>query len=212
MSMDHQHPLDQIKEIRKMMEHSSRFVSLSGWSGICAGLAALVGAWLAQLQLQHHNIEPAYQRTAYPEDLRNSLLSIAIIVFVVAFIGSFLFTYAESRKKGLPIWSETSKRLLWHTFLPIGVGGLLILKMIALEQYQLIAASCLIFYGLGLVNGSKYTLGEVRFLGYGQIGVGLIDLLIPGYSLYFWALGFGVLHIVYGVFMWWKYEKNTAKV
>lgn len=193
------------------MEHSSRFVSLSGWSGICAGLTALVGAWFAHIQLKQHGIEPVYERTAYPQDLRYSLLSIAIIVFIVAFIGSFLFTYLESRKKGLPIWSETSKRLLWYTFLPIAVGGILILKMIELEQYQLIAGCCLIFYGLGLVNGSKYTLGEVRFLGYGQIGIGLVDLLLPGYSLYFWALGFGILHIVYGVIMWWRYEKSTTK-
>jgi hypothetical protein len=79
--------------------------------------------------------------------------------------------------------------------------------MLKLEYYVLIPPACLIFYGLALVNASKYTLGEVRYLGYGQLILGVINIWLPEYGLYFWAAGFGVLHIVYGLVMWYRYEK-----
>jgi hypothetical protein len=76
--------------------------------------------------------------------------------------------------------------------------------------FSLIAPGCLIFYGLALVNASKYTLKEVRYLGYGQMILGIINLWFIGYGIFFWAIGFGVLHILYGTMMWWKYEKPGA--
>lgn len=88
------------------------------------------------------------------------------------------------------------------------VGGIFLLKLIDSENYGLVAPGCLIFYGLGLLNASKYTLVEIRYLGYAQILLGIISLQMVGDGLLFWALGFGVLHIVYGAFMWWKYERS----
>jgi hypothetical protein len=78
-----------------------------------------------------------------------------------------------------------------------------------LKQYDLIPAASLIFYGLALINGSKYTLGEVRYLGFAQLITGFIALWFVGSGLYFWAFGFGILHIIYGVAMWWKYERRA---
>ncbi len=98
---------------------------------------------------------------------------------------------------------------MWNTMMPMLTGALLIWRMIELEQYELVAPASLLFYGLALVNGSKFTLGEVRYLGYAMIVTGLISLWFSGYGLYFWAFGFGVLHILYGLSMWWKYERYT---
>jgi hypothetical protein len=106
------------------------------------------------------------------------------------------------------MWNNTAKRLLWNTLVPLLVGGLVVLKLVETKGYLLIAPMCLIFYGLALVNGSKYTLGEVKYLGYGQLLLGIVNLWEPGYGLEFWALGFGVLHILYGMVMWWKYERK----
>ena len=103
---------------------------------------------------------------------------------------------------------RAARRLLWNTLLPMIVGGILILKMLELKYYDVIAPATLIFYGIALVNGSKYTMGEVRYLGYGQLITGVLSLLIVSRGLYAWAFGFGVLHIIYGVAMWWKYERN----
>lgn len=200
-----QQGLADIQDIRRIMERSSRFISLSGWSGIAAGTCALAGAGLA-----YHYISQ-FQRGAMDVGaLEYILLGIAAGVFAAAFILAFLFTYTRSRREGVAIWGKAAQRLLFNTLVPLVAGGFVCLRMLETEYYGFIAPSCLIFYGLALVNGSKYTLGEVRWLGYSQIILGIFNLWMPGNGLFFWALGFGVLHIIYGAVMWWKYERGNS--
>lgn len=198
-----------LNEIRSMMDRSSRFISLSGWSGIVAGTAALVGAWLAKQKINAYYQESYGRPDACPSCLRNDLLLIALVVFITAFSGAVFFTYIKSRKDGIAIWGISAKRLMWNTMLPMVAGGFLLWRMMELKQYELIAPASLIFYGLALVNGSKFTIGEVRFLGYAIIATGIFNLWAIGYGLECWALGFGVLHIIYGIAMWWKYERKN---
>jgi hypothetical protein len=193
--------LDALNDIKRMMEKSSRFISLSGWSGIAAGICGLAGVYLASRAI-------ASGQDMSAEALQWRLGMIAASVFVAAFILAFLFTYMRGKRDGTPIWSHTSKRLLWNTMLPMIVGGVVILKLVDTNNYSLVAPAMLIFYGLALLNGSKYTLGEIRYLGYLEILLGLINLWYPSQWMLFWAIGFGGLHIVYGVMMWWKYERH----
>ena len=216
--MDSQHPpLETLQDIKKMMERSSRFISLSGWSGISAGVCAMLGAWAAQVRISSYlRADYPYERYSRKEvsnltgvsDLYNDLVVIAGITFIAAFISAFLFTRARSRRNGTSMWDRTVQRLAWNTTIPMVVGGLVILRAMDLGYYLLVAPGCLIFYGLALVNASKYTLGEIRYLGYGQLILGIINLWTGGLGLYFWAAGFGILHIVYGAYMWWKYERQ----
>ena len=200
--------LETLHDIKRMMERSSRFISLSGWSGIAAGICALTGAAFAR----HRIIQ--YYRSEYlkiPDaitKLKYDLILIAILTFVAAFILAGFFTFLKSRKEGVAIWGATARRLMWNTFLPLACGGFLIWHLIENDGYGMVAPASLIFYGLALVNGSKYTMGEVRWLGYGEIILGIINLWLPGRGIIFWAIGFGVLHIIYGFAMWWKYERN----
>jgi hypothetical protein len=220
---EHEQHLDTLKDIKKMMERSSRFISLSGLSGIAAGVCALIGAWLANNVIQekpgygYDNDISALKHTRNADvnggaDLQsylgNTLIQIALGVLAAALVLGFLFTYLRSKKTNTPIWGTTAKRLLINVSVPMIVGGIFLLKLIESGNYGLIAPGCLIFYGLGLLNASKYTLPEVRYLGYAQILLGIISLQMMGNGLLFWALGFGVLHIVYGAFMWWKYERG----
>ncbi len=204
-----QQSLQELQQIKKMMERSSKFISLSGLSGISAGICALVGAWFASQKINCWLKGDCRGRLANesPADLQNYLLVIALLTFGSAFITSFLFTYLRSKKTGTPLWGTTAYRLFWNTVIPLAAGGLFLIRSMQLEQYELIAPGCLIFYGLALVNASKYTLGEVRYLGYGQIILGIVNLWMIGYGLYFWAAGFGLLHIIYGILMWYKYER-----
>lgn len=198
--------LEAIKDIRKMMERSSRFISLSGWSGVAAGVCALAGSWVIR-QRAAIFLDPTSEQ--YCEScFKREIVIIAFLVFASAFLFAFFFTYLKSRKEGVAIWGNAARRLLWNTLLPMVVGGFMIWKMYDLGYMDLIVPSTLLFYGLALVNGSKYTMGEVRYLGMAEILVGLISLTTPLWSLYAWAFGFGVLHIIYGVAMWWKYERN----
>ncbi len=208
--------LQELQHIKKMMERSSKFISLSGLSGISAGLCALIGAWIASSEMTTYRLEnnrsfDGYQGTyIFTNNLNTlivNLIIIAAITFAAAAITAFLFTYLRSKKTGMPLWGKTTIRLFWNTIIPLVAGGLYLLRSIDLGHFGLIAPGCLIFYGLALVNASKYTLGEVRYLGYGQILLGIINLWMIGYGLFFWAAGFGILHIIYGLLMWFKYER-----
>ena len=213
---EQQQSLDDLQHIKKMMERSSRFISLSGLSGISAGLCALIGAWLAKPYVfgEKDGIinDGAVIILAIANDYRIILYTylfwIAVATFLGAFISAFIFTYLKSKREETPIWSTSSKRLMINVSIPIIVGGIFLFRMIQFETFGLIAPGCLIFYGLGLVNASKYTLIEIRYLGYVQILLGLVSLWFVGYGLYFWAAGFGIMHILYGIYMWNKYERK----
>jgi hypothetical protein len=200
--------LEALRDIRNMMEKSSRFISLSGWSGVSAGLAALAGAFIAKRKIDAYFSDYSYSDSC-ASCLLNELIIIAAVVFVVALAGAFIFTYVKARKEGVAIWGTTSRRLLWNTIMPMVVGGVVILKMMSFQYYELVAPVSLIFYGLALVNGSKYTLGEIRYLGYAIIMTGMAGLWFDRTGLYTWAFGFGVLHIVYGIAMWMKYDRRS---
>ena len=215
--------LDTLQDIKQMMERSSRFISLSGLSGVAAGCCALVGAWLAYGVIVKHPYSFSSGRTRYEKNvdfdssgnnivslnefMGSKLFAIAVFTFIAALALAFLFTYLRSRKNNIPIWGHTSKRLMLNVILPMIVGGIYLWKMIQMGIFGLIAPGCLIFYGLALINASKYTLKEIRYLGIGQVALGIINLWFIGYGIYFWAVGFGVLHILYGTIMWWRYEK-----
>jgi len=206
MNTVQENPLEQLQQIKSMMEKSNRFVSLSGWGGISAGLCALVGVYLAYGKINKIGSGSIYENS-FPnrEALFVELVTIGIGVFIAAFLLSLLFTYIQSKKQERPIWDVTSRRLLFNTLLPILIGGIFILKLIEFNYIEFVASGCLLFYGLGLVNGSKYTLGEVRYLGYSQIILGIISLFFLHQGLLFWTLGFGMMHIIYGIAMWKKY-------
>lgn len=207
-----QQSLEDLQHIKRMMERSSRFISLSGFSGISAGLCALIGAWFAHAKIAcwvkgDCTIDGLIDRGGI--QLLNDLMWIATLTFVAAFISAFFFTYLRSKKNNIPMWGTTTIRLFWNTTIPLAVGAIFLIKLMQLNAFEMVAPGCLIFYGLALVNASKYTLGEIRYLGYGQIALGIMNLWNVGYGLYFWAMGFGVLHIVYGILMWYKYERDN---
>jgi len=208
-----QHPDEIVRDIKQMMERSSRFISLSGLSGIAAGICALGGAWIANNMLepiQETTNYSGYFRLSAPEDaLTLKLLGLAVATFTLAFISAFYLTWRKAKNQNLPIWDHTSRRLFWNMVIPMVAGGLFILGMVQYGEWRFIAPSSLIFYGLALVNASKYTLTDIRYLGYCEIVLGLICMQFIGYGLYFWALGFGVLHIFYGAIMWFKYERKS---
>jgi hypothetical protein len=209
-----QQTLEELQHIKKMMERSSRFISLSGISGIAAGICALVGAWFASQKINcwvKGDCQLSRVIDSGGRALLNELLWIAALTFVAAFTLAFFFTFLRSKKTGTPLWGTTTLRLLWNTAVPLIAGAIFLFRMLQLGQYDLVAPGCLIFYGLALINGSKYTLGEIKYLGYGIVLLGIINSWFVGYGLHFWAMGFGVLHIVYGIVMWNKYERKRSK-
>jgi len=201
--------LNDITEIKNMMNRSSRFLSLSGLSGILAGVYCLIGAWLAyQTIYTDSNNVGSYKNLVLTEDAMKRLFAIAFIVILFSLLTGIMLSIKKAKKENEKVWDASSKRLIINFAIPLATGGFFILFLIEKEIYGYVAPLTLIFYGLACVNASKYTLGDVRYLGITLIIIGLASSYFIGYGLFFWALGFGICHIFYGSIMYFKYEKN----
>lgn len=198
---------EDLSHIRSMMERSSRFISLSGLSGVVAGLAAVIGAVYVYFVFQREGIDYLDgKRNVFGSSLVKELVWIGTVILIAAVLSGYLFTANKSKKKGLKIWDATTKRLLITFAVPLVTGGFFCLGLLYHHLFVFIAPATLIFYGLALVSAERYTLTDVKYLGYCQIALGLISLFFPGWGLLFWTIGFGVLHIVYGLIMHKKYK------
>lgn len=205
--------LQAISEIRDMMSKSSRFISLSGLSGVCAGLSAIIGALIASFIIFDANGGQNYlvSSTQYLNREIIFLLGfVALGVLVSAITSGVYFTTRKAKRDGQDIWDKTSLLVLTNLAIPLVVGAGFCLVLLYYGFICLVAPATLLFYGLALINASKYTLHDIQILGFLQIIVGFINCFLLGYGLFFWALGFGILHIIYGVVMYWKYERNPA--
>ncbi len=200
--------LEDISQIRSMMERSSRFISLSGLSGVFAGVYALAGAFLAH-QIINREIGINYQAKFLnlSSGRLEQLVIIALAVLALAIGTGIILTTQKARKSGLKIWDKTAKLLTINLLIPLVTGGILCLIFLHHGLVGVVAPSTLIFYGLSLINASKYTFTDIRYLGFAEIALGLVSAYYVGFGLYFWALGFGILHILYGAIMYFKYER-----
>jgi len=201
---------EDLDTIRTIMENSTRFFSLSGLSGVFAGLAAIAGAAVAYFFIFRGNFNADFFASLSAEELRLiKLWSVldATIVLIAAVVVAFVLSYRKAGKKGLSLWTPVSKRFLVSMIIPLLSGGILIFIVFVQNHFNLIIPFMLIFYGLAMVNAGKFTYGEVFYLGLMQIILGLAAASFPEYALIFWTFGFGLLHIAYGLLLYRKYEK-----
>ncbi|ELR72817.1 hypothetical protein C900_00778 [Fulvivirga imtechensis AK7] len=200
--------IEDISQIRNIMERSSRFMSLSGVSGILAGVYALIGAYIAY-KIFYFSDELIYKSIS--ESMLSSnvfkLIILACVILILAIGTAIWFSYLKAKKNNHKIWDATARRMVVNLFIPLVTGGIFILILFSKGVIGLIAPVTLIFYGLALINASKYTYTDIRYLGFCEIALGLASSYFIGYGLVFWAIGFGVMHIVYGSIMYFKYEK-----
>jgi hypothetical protein len=206
--------LDHLAEIRSMMEKSSKFISLSGLSGVSAGITALAGAFIAYLFLNNSINYPGYNDDRFlifDNVFCPRLIFLGLIASLTLLISvglAWYFSARKARKKGVKFWNKSAWRMVINLFFPLAAGGIFALVLIFHRVIWLVAPSMLIFYGLALLNAGKYTHNDIRFLGVSEIFLGLIACFFAGYGLIFWAIGFGLLHIVYGMVMYAKYDRN----
>jgi len=204
MNQKHQ---EDLSHIRSMMERSSRFISLSGLSGVFAGLSALIGGLYVYQLFEVNGIEYFDRKQkVFAADMVSELFFIAIIVLFSALTFGIFFTIRKSRKYNLPIWTTATKKMLLNLAIPLIVGGVFCLALLFYQIYFLIAPATLLFYGLALINAEKYTFSDIKYLGFCELILGCISLFYVGYGLVFWIIGFGILHILYGLIMFKKYK------
>ncbi|MCF8214453.1 MAG: hypothetical protein K9I92_04810 [Chitinophagaceae bacterium] len=205
-------PLDEIREIRSIMERSSRFQALSGIAGVVVGFIAIAGTVIAYAALGLSYDQVPYEvpgQDQYSAMQMNGtfLLFDALVVLILSAATGIFFAVRNAKKKGLPVWDNAAKRLLINFAIPLAAGGAFCAILFYHGHFALMAPATLIFYGMALLNGSKYSIDDIRYLGIIEIVIGLLAAVFIGHGLIFWALGFGLVHIIYGIRFYIKYEK-----
>ena len=212
MKTNSTNPKEDLQTIREIMERSSKFLSLSGLSGIFAGVCALIGAAIAwffimdsgNVQYDEYMRIPGAWSTS---GIRLYLALDAMLVLVFAALGAIYFSLRKARKVGQRFWTNLTQRLLVNLLIPLVSGGIFTLILVFRNNLELIPSVMLIFYGLSLVNAGKFTFGELHYLGLTEIVLGILAGVFINHGLLFWTIGFGLMHIIYGTVMYYRHER-----
>lgn len=189
------------------MNRSTRFISLSGLSGVSTGIIALTGAFIAHQSFFKSQDYLVYNAVDINRDDMIHLLLMAFSTLILSIGSAIFFTHRKTRQRNQNLFNQQSKELLINLLIPLITGGLLCLVLLLEGFVGLLPPLTLIFYGLALVNGSKYTLPEIRNLGLIEISIGLLAIQFIQYGLVFWAFGFGLMQIIYGLIVQKKYQQ-----
>jgi len=207
--MDSIKHLDDLTQIRSIMERSTRFLSLSAWSAILAGIYALIGAVVGYRMIYYSPVviydtieQGLFNKNTFP------LFLVAGIVFLLAAITVLYMSHRKAKQAGQSLWNRSAMRLLTNFSIPMVAGGVFVFILLSRGYVDLLASATLLFYGFALLNASNFTFSDIRTLGILEIVLGLMAAALPGKGLIFWTIGFGVLHILYGVILYFKYERE----
>lgn len=206
--MKNNEALQTVQEIRNLMEKSSKFLSFSGTSTILIGIYALVGAFLARRILTPVKMMPGEYSAPEWLFLAPKLIGVALIVLALAVATVFLFSFRKAKRMNQPFFNKLTYRTITNLLLPLVTGGIFCIALLFNGYVAIIAPALLLFYGISLINVSKFTYGSTFWLGCGELVLGICCAFMPGKGLLFWTLGFGVLHIVYGIYFYWKIERK----
>ena len=201
-------PLQAIKDIRKLMVQSSRFRSLSGLGAVAAGFCAIGGWWYALQILPGDDLNLI--KTEISPGLSERLLLTGVVTFLSALVLSLIFSFFRAKRTGEKFWQPVTLRLFRGMALPILAGGFFLYQLSSLGYVELVSPVSLLCYGFALLYAGRYTIDEVRYLGSLEILLAVINIFLPEQGLYFWVIGFGIFHIFYGGWIWWRYERSGS--
>lgn len=194
---------EDIKAIREMMERSSKFQSINGLSLIIAGLFAVAGATFAYLYLIH-----TFSLTGFSKTHREIVLLITALLVLLSAVGVIsFFSWRKAKKNKQNLLNKVTLRAAYNLIIPLAAGGIFSLVLLFNGDIAYLSATTLIFYGLALINASKYSIGEIHILGICEVIIGLLAAIYLYHGIYWWAIGFGVLHIVFGTIIYCKYDR-----
>lgn len=211
--MSNQEQLEAIQDIKKLMERSSRFSALSGLSGAIAGLLALISSFITYSILDTpwgESISYADIWSVSTETLTAKgmlmLLNLGILLLLAFGISAYL-SALNAKKQGVSPFNLTARRMLLNFSIPLLAGAIYSAILLLQGHIELILPATLLFYGMSMLNAGKYTIDWIRYLGICMIVLGLLGSFFTGYGLLIWTLGFGLLHIVFGLIIYYKNEK-----
>ncbi|TFD98935.1 hypothetical protein E2605_02285 [Dysgonomonas capnocytophagoides] len=195
--------IDDLRYIRSTMEKSSKFLTLSGISGVAAGCVALVGAMIAY--------KIVYDSLSVTGSMLTDLFILSALVLILSVALGVYFSWRKARKSGVKLFNGVSFGLFRDGGIPLVIGGVFCIILLYNDCPSLVATTMLIFYGIALIGFGARSYSDIRVLGACEILLGFIAGFIPQYGLLIWTIGFGLLHIIYGAYMYLKYDYKVQK-
>jgi hypothetical protein len=184
----HARAMDNLSFIRDTMERATAFTAVPGWGGAAMGVTALAAAAVAAGR-------PA------PRDWFGVWMAEAV---VAAIIGSAALI-RKSRSARTPLLSQPGRRFLLGFVPPIVVGSLLTAVLYQGGLWRALPGTWLLLYGTGVVTGGAFSVPVVPLMGLCFMAAGAAALALPAWGTAWMALGFGVLHVVFGVLIARRY-------
>jgi len=210
--MEHQKHLENLSELKSILSKNTRFLSFSGLSGVIAGITALAGEYLFyNLYLATFSSSSNYADVRNLADMKlfYSALLIALSIIGISVIVGVILARKKIRMQGSTVNRDLLKNTLIHILVPILVGGAICFVASFTDHFIYIPAFLLIFYGLGLFNGSRFSFDDLKIVGLVFMGLGLITYAYPNLSMWTWGLGFGVGHILYGLRVYFVHDRKS---
>jgi hypothetical protein len=185
----HARAMDNLSFIRSTMERATAFTAVPGWGGVAMGLTALAATALAS-------------RSSGPGEWLAVWLSAAILALT---IGGWTMVL-KARRAGTTVFSYSGRRFVLSYLPPLVVGALLTLVLVRAGLYSALPGTWLLLYGTGVVTGGAFSVRVVPIMGFCFMALGAMALLAPpSWSEWLLALGFGGLHILFGMIIARRY-------
>ena len=185
----HDRAMDNLRYIRETMQRSASFTHVSGIGGVLMGMIALVAALIAA---------GAASPTAWVVTwLATAVTSLAVATFLMA---------RKSAAAGEGLLTGPGRKFAWNLTPPLAVGAVLTVVFIRAGLVEQLPGAWLLLYGTGIVTGGSYSVRPVPLMGAAFMGLGTIAFFAPAaWGNAFMAVGFGALHILFGIVIWRKH-------
>jgi hypothetical protein len=179
------HAVDDLRFIRQTMERAAGLTAFPGWGQVVVGLSALGAAALAMRTTND---------TAW--------LGVWLVEFVLAVVIGSTAMALKARATGSLFGSGALRFFMWAFSIPIVAGGLLTVRLFLTGGHAALPGLWLLLYGAGIAAGGAFSVAAVRAMGLTFMVIGAVALFTPSVPRDLWmAAGFGIVHVVYGVWI-----------
>ncbi|HXG86130.1 MAG TPA: hypothetical protein VNI84_19070 [Pyrinomonadaceae bacterium] len=181
--------MDNLRFIRETMERSAVFTSVPGYGGALMGATAVGAAIIA------HN-----------QPLIKNWLIVWLIEAILAFSIGLFALWQKSKNSGESLASVPAKKFALAFAPPIVAGIILTALLYYRGFYEFLPCVWLTLYGTAVVTGGAYSVRIVPIVGWIFVALGAVAAFAPASAgNLLMALGFGAMHIVFGLIVARRY-------
>lgn len=181
--------IDNLRFIRETMERSTHFTAVPGYGGVFMGLTAIGAAFIA-------NAQP----------LVKDWLTVWLIEGVLAFAIGLFAMWQKSKVAKIPLNSAPAKKFAMSFLPPLICAIVITFGLLRFGNFEMMIPVWLLLYGAAVVCGGSFSVKAVPTMGWCFIALGTIAFMLPAdYGSWLMGLGFGILHIVFGIIIARRY-------